>query len=1049
MRRTPNSHNTVWALTWIFSWVMTGPIVAQFEIVTSPDGQAITIDASQAARIQEAQAAAENARAQSGKPQPSNRGKPGQPNADEKPGEKPGEKPDGKPGADGKPAALENHKRSSTPPEPPDPKELDVTPDEEGLLRFQFRNQPWPEVVRWLAKVSNLSLDWQELPGDYINLATQRPFTIEEATDMINRALLTRGFTLLKQEGVLLVTKVENLNPALVPRVEPSQLSDLPPHSFVRTSFTLSWLLAEELTEEFGSMISKNGKLTALTSTNRLEAMDAAANLLDIHEILENEQSLQALENLAREFTLEHARASAVKMQLEEFLGLSSNAGGSSGSSRDAMRMQQQMAQQMQQQMQQMQQQMQQAAQRAGGAKPSASRQRPTETYLVANDRTNSLIVHTSPDKMAIIASFIARIDVPNENAADYQRMNTRMKVFRLASLSPGELVASLTAMDVLEPSTRLQVDETNNAIIAYASIADQYLIQSVVDRLDGSERTFEVIQLRRLEAEAVAGSIKFLMGAEEEDTSSSRRNYGYYDFYGGYSSQSNKQKKSDKMRVGANIQDNQVLLWANPIEMEEVQKLLVKLGEIAPEGGRRSTTRMIDASRQPETYEYLKRLKEQWEMVSPNTIVLPDESEFQNQEDQAVDKPTNQSADEGKAIAPDDSAPAEKPAPPAGAKDDKITAMPPVAKNRLVSSTLLAPSDEQSTTTSPSTTTASPPNNTGQPPRSDSPIPSQPKDTAAVPPAEPVVIMIDEGGNLVIRSNDTEALDRLEEIMMTNRPPRKPYDLFKVKFATASWVTLNLREYFENKEDDNRRFFSFYFDEMQGNKDDEQLGKKQPLKFIYDNDTNSIVVQGADDMDRKTIKELIELWDVPEPEDEEDRDRYTKLVVVKYSRADAIVNVIKEAYRDLLSATDKSVQSGGNDEESKRPEGGGGVQSSGAMSFAFKGKLSLGADTITNTILISAEGKSLMDIIVDMIDQLDQAARPEGNIEVYNLTASVSGKSFEQALRAMLGTPKKQQPANQQAAQEQQQQQTEAEAQPQIRDQPTRSSPNQSRRRR
>ncbi len=62
--------------------------------------------------------------------------------------------------------------------------------------------------MRWLADVSNLSLDWQELPGDYLNLATQRPITLEETRDLINRPLaLARGFTLLESEGILSVAR--------------------------------------------------------------------------------------------------------------------------------------------------------------------------------------------------------------------------------------------------------------------------------------------------------------------------------------------------------------------------------------------------------------------------------------------------------------------------------------------------------------------------------------------------------------------------------------------------------------------------------------------------------------------------------------------------------------------------------------------------------------------------------------------------------------------------------------------------------------------------
>ncbi len=42
-----------------------------------------------------------------------------------------------------------------------------------------------------------------------------------------------------------------------------------------------------------------------------------------------------------------------------------------------------------------------------------------------------------------------------------------------------------------------------------------------------------------------------------------------------------------------------------------------------------------------------------------------------------------------------------------------------------------------------------------------------------------PIEIMIDEAGNLILRSDDVAALDKLEELMHMNKPPKKPYDLF------------------------------------------------------------------------------------------------------------------------------------------------------------------------------------------------------------------------------------------------------------------------------
>jgi uncharacterized low-complexity protein len=63
--------------------------------------------------------------------------------------------------------------RPTKPPKPADPKELEAKPDKNGRVEFSFNGQPWPDVLQWLAGVSGFSLDWQELPADYLNLSTQ------------------------------------------------------------------------------------------------------------------------------------------------------------------------------------------------------------------------------------------------------------------------------------------------------------------------------------------------------------------------------------------------------------------------------------------------------------------------------------------------------------------------------------------------------------------------------------------------------------------------------------------------------------------------------------------------------------------------------------------------------------------------------------------------------------------------------------------------------------------------------------------------------------
>ena len=65
--------------------------------------------------------------------------------------------------------------------------------------------------------------------------------------------------------------------------------------------------------------------------------------------------------------------------------------------------------------------------------------------------------------------------------------------------------------MNVMEPTTRIRADENNKALIVSGSAADRFIIDRLIQRLDGSGRQFEVLQLRRLEASEVAESIAFL----------------------------------------------------------------------------------------------------------------------------------------------------------------------------------------------------------------------------------------------------------------------------------------------------------------------------------------------------------------------------------------------------------------------------------------------------------------------------------------------------------------------------------------------------------
>ena len=519
----------------------------------------------------------------------------------------------GKPDASKKPdEEKKSVQRPDMPPEPADPKELEVKPDKAGLVQFGFRGQAWPDVVDWLSGVSNMSLDWQELPSDYLNLTTQRRYTVEQARDLINRHLLARGFTLLVNGEILLVAKVAEINPGMVPRVRAEDLANRLPNEFVKVSFQLDWLIAEQTAQELAPMKSPNGKLTPLKNTNRLEAMDSVINLREIYAVLLQEQSSEGESRLIKEFPLSYTRATEVLESLKELLGIESKKAAGPMTP---------------QQMAMMRQQAQRAAQ---GRKQPAQQKKEPKISLVANARKNSILAHAPPDKMAIIRQAVEAIDVPSDRRTSLLQNPGRMQVYRLHALDPETLVTTLEELGELDPTSRLDVDTKNKAIIAHASLADHLMIRQLIDQLDGSGRKFEAIRLRRLAADYVAGTVEFMMVGKKEEDQSRNRYFGW-----GWGRNNQQEEDDDEFRVDADVENNILLLWASKIEIEEVMNLLVKLGELPPEGGKQTKLRVLDTISEKDAARFLDRLRQAWPALAPNQLQLPKPTPQSKQEEE------------------------------------------------------------------------------------------------------------------------------------------------------------------------------------------------------------------------------------------------------------------------------------------------------------------------------------------------------------------------------------------------------------------------------
>jgi hypothetical protein len=127
-------------------------------------------------------------------------------------------------------------------------------------------------------------------------------------------------------------------------------------------------------------------------------------------------------------------------------------------------------------------------------------------------------------------------------------------------------------------------------------------------------------------------------------------------------------------------------------------------------------------------------------------------------------------------------------------------------------------------------------------------------------------------------------------------------------------------------------------------------------------------------------------------------------------------VTSVKEVFRDLLSSKDKEF-------DSKDPNAKGGSGSSGLtilrygpgsssnsstskqtpVKVGFQGALSLGADDVSNIVLVSAQ-KEVFELVEAMINELDQEAAPRTTVQVHRLTGKISAESLQKALDGTVG---------------------------------------------
>jgi type II secretory pathway component GspD/PulD (secretin) len=355
---------------------------------------------------------------------------------------------------------------------PPMEDELEVGPEQlaprETLLKFNFRYQPWEDVLDWLAEEADLSLQSSLVPDGTCNYSDRREYTPTEAIDLINGMLLPLGYTLVRRGRLLMVVNLEDEVPdVLVEFVPVEELDKRGEFELVKTVFHLARMETADAEQEIQQLLGPGRTMVVMPKSRQILVTETAGKLRIIRDVIESAESPKQkgvtvirLLNVSPEEVLTIARG---------MLGLSED-------------------------------------------------QNSGEGINIAVDPLNTrLFVSGTREKVQILEELVEQVDVKREVTPGQVTVEQpQLLTHQIHTADPQEALAVMSTLLAGLPDVRMSLDTKTNKIIALARPSEHMTIRETLQQLEGEAPRFEIIQLRKLDPQMAVLTINNLFGSKD-----------------------------------------------------------------------------------------------------------------------------------------------------------------------------------------------------------------------------------------------------------------------------------------------------------------------------------------------------------------------------------------------------------------------------------------------------------------------------------------------------------------------------------------------------
>lgn len=360
-------------------------------------------------------------------------------------------------------------------------------------VAFEMRDKPWKSVLEWLSNETGLPVITTATPTGTFSFYgnPKKKYTIAEVIDVINEALMSQKFILLRRDASFTVVPADvAIDPAIVPRVRVDDLASRGATEIVQVIVQLKSLVAEDIAPEVMKMMGPFREVTALNQSNQLVLQDSAKTLRRVIDTIEQMESSEGGKNESFSHECKYIKARDAERVLKELLGdpnalLRALAAPQQGGGRGG---------------------------DGGGQNQQAQRMANMPKirmyYITADDRLNTVLVTGSADKIAQAREIMKKLDTPQDGQRPVIVGPPVLKNYTTPAGSADQIAKTLQELYKNSPSVRVSA-VGSNSVMVYAGPEEQFEVARLIQGADLRPSETALIPVSGRDADKVATTLK------------------------------------------------------------------------------------------------------------------------------------------------------------------------------------------------------------------------------------------------------------------------------------------------------------------------------------------------------------------------------------------------------------------------------------------------------------------------------------------------------------------------------------------------------------